>query len=80
MNPALMFLVGLPAAGITLFTVAVCITDLRLLIARERRAIDRAFGHAHRVYPPAPPMKVRPSQRGTTITAPLSDCVWKESV
>ena len=80
MNPALVFLFGFPATGMILFTLAVLTSNLRLFIRRERGEIHRLFGHAHRIYPPARPMQVRPSVRSNLAWAPLSECVWKESV
>jgi hypothetical protein len=79
MTPTLLFLVGFPITGLTVFTLAIITTDLRQFIRREAREVNRLFGHAHRIYPPAPLMQVRPAARPTISTAPLSLCLWRES-
>jgi hypothetical protein len=79
MTPALTIALAFFATGLACFAFVILITDLRLFIRREADTIHRLFGHAHRIYPPAPPMQVRPSARATGFTRPLCDCIWKES-
>ncbi len=43
------------ALGLTLFTLLIAAEEYRRLKARLRHEFEEAFGHAHRVYPPAPP-------------------------
>jgi len=43
--------------GLTIFTLLVAAEEYRRLKARLRHDFEQAFGHAHRVYPPAPPHK-----------------------
>jgi hypothetical protein len=41
--------------GLAIFTLLIAAEEYRRLKARLRHDFEQAFGHAHRVYPPAPP-------------------------
>lgn len=40
--------------GLTIFTLLIVIEEYRRHTAVLRRQIEESFGHAHRIYPPAP--------------------------
>jgi len=50
------------ATGLTILLLLILREEWRLALRRASAEVEQSFGHAHRIYPHAAPMKVMPGK------------------
>ena len=63
-----MIAIAFALLGLATFTLLIAAEEYRRLTARLRREFEEAFGHAHRIYPPAAPHTPAPGKFGRGIS------------